>query len=290
MVEDLRPRILTIANELLDQMADSTEADLIDSFAFPLPIIVIAEMLGIPAADRDQFRKWTKILLFSGDYDDNKSALMEFSIYMNQMIDERQTNPQSDIISALVQAEENGDTLNRLELMSMLFLLLVAGHETTVNLIGNGTLALMQHPQELRKLRENRALMKSAIEEMLRFNGPVDLTTMRWAFEDVALGDTVIPQGAPVVASLLAANRDPQHFPNPDQFDITRDPNKHIAFGTGIHYCVGAPLARLEGAIALNALLDRLPRLELACDESELEWRSFVIIHGMTALPVRYTP
>lgn len=289
MVENLRPRIHQIAADLLDAMGDHGEADLIAAFAFPLPITVIAEMLGIPPADRDQFRRWTKILLFSPDGDANRAALLEFGMYMNAMIDDRHTNPQDDIITALVQAEEGGDTLNRMELLSMLFLLLVAGHETTVNLIGNGTLALLQHPDQLEKLRRDPSLIKPAIEEMLRFNGPVDMTTNRWAFEDVAFGGKVIPQGDMVWASLLAANRDPAHFPNPDVFDITRDPNRHIAFGNGIHYCVGAPLARLEGAIAINTLLERLPKLELAVAPESLEWSTgMMIIHGMNAMPVQY--
>lgn len=289
MVESLRPRIHAIADTLLDEMGDHGEADLISAFAFPLPITVIAEMLGIPTADREQFRRWTKVLLFSPDGDENRAALMEFGMYMNQMIDERQANPQEDIISALAHAEEDGDTLNRMELLSMLFLLLVAGHETTVNLIGNGTLALLQHPDQLQKLRSDPALIKPAVEEMLRYNGPVDITTNRWAFEDVEIGGKVIGQGDMVYASLLAANRDPEQFPDPDRFDITRDPNRHIAFGNGIHYCVGAPLARMEGAIALNALVQRLPQLELAVPAESLEWTTnMMIIHGMNAMPVRY--
>ena len=289
MVENLRPRIAEIANNLLDNMADSREGDLIEQFAFPLPITVIAEMLGIPAADREQFRRWTKTLLFSPDEDENRTSLMEFGMYMNQLIDDRHASPKDDITSALVQAEDDGDSLNRMELLSMLFLLLVAGHETTVNLIGNGTLALLQHPDQMVKLRQNRALMKTAVEEMLRFNGPVDMTTLRYAFEDIELGGTVIPQGEGVWASLLAANRDPAQFPDPDTFDITRDPNRHIAFGNGIHYCVGAPLARLEGTIAISTLLDRISALELAVPEDTLEWSTgFLTIHGMNAMPVRY--
>jgi cytochrome P450 PksS len=289
MVEDLRPRIQQIATDLLDEMGDHGETDLLNAFAFPLPVTVIAEMLGIPADDREQFRKWTKVLLFSVDFSANEQALMEFGLYMNNMIHERRDNPQNDIISALVQAEEGGDTLNHMELLSMLFLLLVAGHETTVNLIGNGMLALMQHRDQLDKLRDDPSLTRSAVEELLRYNGPVDLATTRWAFEDVALSDgTVIPKGEPVWASLLAANRDPAQFEEPDRLDITRDPNKHIAFGNGIHFCVGAPLARLEGTIALSALVQRLPQIELAVDESTLEWTTMPIIHGMTTLPVRF--
>jgi cytochrome P450 len=289
MVENLRPRIHQIAADLLDAMGDHGEGDLIADFAFPLPITVIAEMLGIPPADRDQFRRWTKILLFSPDQEDNRAAITEFGMYMNSMIDDRHAHPQDDIISALVQAEEGGEKLNRLELLSMLFLLLVAGHETTVNLIGNGTLALLQHPDQMDRLRSDPSLMRSAVEEMLRYNGPVDMTTNRWAFEDVEIGGVTIPQGDMVWASLLAANRDPAHFPDPDRFDITREPNRHIAFGNGIHYCVGAPLARLEGTIALDALLRRLPQLELNAPVESLVWsEGFLTIHGMTAMPVRY--
>jgi cytochrome P450 PksS len=285
----LRPRIHSIANNLLDEMGDHGRGDLIEHYAFPLPMTVIAEMLGIPAADRDQFRRWTKLLLFGGNPGEDFTALMEFAGYMNNMIHERREKPQEDIISALVQAEEGGDKLDHMELLSMLFLLLVAGHETTVNLIGNGTLALLQHPDQLEKLRQNPDLIKPAVEEILRYNGPVDITTTRWTFDDVEIGGTVIPKGEAVWAALLAANRDPAQFENPDVFDITRDPNKHIGFGNGIHYCVGAPLARLEGAIALNALVQRLPDLELAIPQDDLHWTTGVlIIHGMLEMPVRY--
>jgi cytochrome P450 len=289
MVENLRPRIQQIATDLLDAMGDHGEGDLIADFAFPLPITVIAEMLGIPTSDREQFRRWTKILLFSPDQADNNAAIMEFGMYMNNMIDDRYANPKEDIISALAQAEEGGDKLSRTELLSMLFLLLVAGHETTVNLIGNGTLALLQHPDQLEKLRSNPSLMRSAVEEMLRYNGPVDITTNRWAFEDVEIGGATIPKGDMVWASLLAANRDPEHFADPERFDITREPNRHIAFGNGIHFCVGAPLARMEGMIALDALVKRLPQLELNAPLESLQWtEGFLTIHGMLAMPVRY--
>jgi cytochrome P450 len=289
MVENLRPRIHTIASDLLDAMGEHGTGDLLNDFAFPLPVTVIAEMLGIPAADREQFRRWTKLLVFGGNPEENFGALMEFGGYMNNMINARREDPQDDIISALVQAEEDGDKLDHMELLSMLFLLLVAGHETTVNLIGNGTLALLQNRDQFDKLRANPELIRSAVEEMLRYNGPVDMTTTRWTFADVDVGGTVIPKGQAVWASLLAANRDPAQFPDPDRFDIKRDPNKHIAFGNGIHYCVGAPLARLEGTIALNALVQRRPQLELAVPIEDLEWTTgIMILHGMLAMPVRY--
>lgn len=288
MVVNLRPRIQEIADNLISTMQNSHEADLIESYAFPLPITVIAELLGIPVADRDRFREWTKIILFSTDESRTGPAILEFIMYMHQMIDERVSQPRDDLLSALVQAEESGDTLDRQELLSMIFLLLVAGHETTVNLIGNGTLALLEHPAELQKLRDDPTLIKSAVEEMLRYNGPVETTTTRWAFDNVALDGNVIEQGDIVLVSLLAANRDPVVFDDPNRFDITRTPNKHIAFGNGIHYCVGAPLARLEGTIAIQTLVQRLPDLHLAVEVDQLEWSESLLLHGMKAMPVRY--
>ena len=175
-----------------------------------------------------------------------------------------------------------------MELLSMIFLLLVAGHETTVNLIANGTLALLQHPDQMALLRANPALIRSAIEEMLRYNGPVETTTWRHALQDVRIGDKVIAQGDVVMAALLAANRDPAEFPDPNRFDITREPNRHIAFGSGIHYCVGAPLARLEGTIAISTLLRRLPHLELAVPAEQLVWNDSILLHGMSAMPVKF--
>jgi cytochrome P450 len=178
--------------------------------------------------------------------------------------------------------------LSRQELLSMIFLLLVAGHETTVNLIGNGTLALLQHPDQMRLLQSDPTLIRSAIEEMLRYNGPVETPTLRWAFEDVEMGGKVTPQGDIVMPALVAANRDPAHFPDPNRFDIRRTPNKHIAFGNGIHYCLGSPLARLEGEIAFTTLLRRLPNLELNTVVESLQWNETLLLHGMKALPVRY--
>ena len=286
MIENLRPRIQQIADNLLDDIEGEREFDLLAAYGFPLPITVIAELLGVPSADRDRFRAWTKALLFGMDEEQGRVAVLEFTMYMHAMIEERQQTPKDDLISGLVAAEESGDTLDRMELLSMIFLLLVAGHETTVNLIGNGTLALLQHPDQMGLLRDDPTLIKSAIEEMLRYNGPVETPTLRWAFEDVPMGDTVIPQGDIVMPALLAANRDPAHFPDPDRFDIRRELNKHIAFGNGIHYCLGAPLARLEGEIAMNTLLRR-PHLELNAAVDDLEWNESLLLHGMKTLPVR---
>ena len=290
MVDNLRPRIQQIADELLDAMEDHDSVDLLARFAFPLPITVIAEMLGVPAADRDRFRDWSNAILFSTDPEEAVPRVMEFTMYMQEMIDARQAEPRDDLITALVQAEEAGDKLDRMELMSMIFLLLVAGHETTVNLIGNGTLALIEHPAEMARLRadiDNDDLLRSAIEEMLRYNGPVETTTLRVAFDDIDFGDAVVPRGEAIMVALLAANRDPVVFPEPDRFDITRQPNRHIAFGSGIHYCVGAPLARLEGQIAIRSLVRRFPRLALAVDHGELAWSENLLLRGMKSMPVR---
>lgn len=288
VIEEMRPRIATIAQDLLDEMAASDGADLIEAFAFPLPITVIAELLGIPSADRDKFRKWTKALLEGDSFTDSRESAMEFGRYMNALADERRENPRGDILSNLVHAEEQGDRLDRMELLSMLFLLLVAGHETTVNLIGNGMLALLTHPEQHAKLRENPALINTAVEEMLRYNGPVETPTIRFAMTDVDWDGHRIQAGDMLMPSLLGANRDPAVFPDPDTFDITRNPNPHVAFGFGIHYCLGAPLARMEGTIAIDALVRRFPNLRLNADPDTLEWSEQLLIHGLRSLPVTY--
>jgi cytochrome P450 len=216
------------------------------------------------------------------------AAALEFMMYFHNMFDERRANPREDLITGLVQAEEAGDKLETQELISMVFLLLAAGHETTVNLIGNGTLTLLCHPDQMEMLRQNPDLIKSAVEEMLRFEGPVGVSSLRWATEDIEWHGEKVYAGDMVVASLLSANRDPEVFENPDTFDITRSNNKHIAFGSGIHYCLGAPLARLEAGIAFNILLKRLPKLRLAVHPDELEWTDTLLLHGMTAMPVEF--
>lgn len=286
-VRALQPRIEEIADELLDEMRDKNESDLIADYAMPLPITVIAEMLGIPVADRDKFRNWTQILL-SGSME-SMSAVMEFAQYMNATIEARREHDTGDILSALVRVEDEGDTLDHMELLSMIFLLLVAGHETTVNLIASGVLTLLQHPDQLQNLRNDPTLIGGAIEEILRYEGPVDAALNRWAAEPIEWGDgRVIEPGNVIIPLLLAANRDPDAFENPDTFDITRDPNHHIAFGHGIHFCLGAPLARMEGKIALPKLLERFPKLELNTNPDALQWGPTIILHNLAKLPVRY--
>ncbi|MAU09383.1 MAG: cytochrome P450 [Anaerolineaceae bacterium] len=287
-IQALLPRIEQIADDLLDEMAGQHETDLINTYTFPLPITVIAEMLGVEADKRDKFREWTNILLFSPDPSLNQTAAMEFVMYVNQLIEQREQEDTGDILSGLVRAEEEGDSLSREELLSMVFLLLVAGHETTVNLMGNGMLALMQYPDQFEMLKQQPDLINSAVEEMLRFNGPVETPTTRFALETVEYKGHVIEQGDILLPSLLGANRDPKVFDDPNTFDITRDPNPHVAFGMGVHYCVGAPLARLEAKIALSKLIERYPNMALNTVVENLEWNGSLLIHGMKALPVTY--
>lgn len=286
MVENLRDRIQTIADDLLDNFP-AEDADLIEHYAFPLPMTVIAELLGVPFADRDKFRHWSKTYLFGHDVAETNRTVQEFGEYFLNMFILRREDPRDDLISALVAVEDEGDKLSPSELMGMVFLLLIAGHETTVNLIGNGTLALLQHPDQMQKLQDDPSLIKSAVEEMLRYNGPVETTTLRWAFEDITIAGQEIPIGDVVIASLIGANHDPAVFDNPEEFDITREPNRHIAFGHGIHYCVGAPLARLEGVVAIQSLIQRFPDLQLAVAPDELQWSKSILLHGMQAMPVR---
>jgi cytochrome P450 PksS len=286
IINEMNARVQEIADNLLAAVAGRSETDLVADFAFPLPITVIAELLGVPFEDRDKFRRWSQTIVLGDNYNAMALAAMEFMMYMHELFDQRRAAPKEDLISNLIQAEEAGDKLAPEELVSMIFLLLVAGHETTVNLIANGTLTLLRHPEQMRLLRDDPTLIKSAVEEMLRFESPVSSTTNRWAMEDVEIRGQAIQKGDLVVASLLAANRDPEVFENPDTVDIRRNPNRHMAFGYGIHYCLGAPLARMEGAIAINTLLREMPKLQLAIEPQNIEWNETLLLRSMKALPV----
>jgi cytochrome P450 len=293
LIERMRPRVQVIADALLDAVQDRGEMDLIDDYAFPLPITVIAELLGVPAEDRNSFREWSDAAV-SGDASQEymEKVLMPhmqaFTDYLGRMFEEKRKNPGEDLISALVRAEEAGDKLSESELLGMVFLLLVAGHETTVNLIGNGVLALLQHPDQLEKLRDDPSLIKPAVEELLRYDGPVETSTERFASEDVPTGETVIPKGEMVLVVIAAADRDPERFPDPDTLDITRSENRHLAFGKGIHHCLGAPLARMEGQIAISTLLRRMPALRLKGSANALSWRPGMVLRGLRGLPVEF--
>ncbi len=286
----LQGRIQAIAHALLDEAAAREQFDLVSEYAFELPVRVIAEMLGVPTDQREQFKEWSNTLAAALDFN-NDGAVMEraavaaheMTIFMRELIAAKRLNPTQDILTGLVQAEQDGDRLSEDEVISTCGLLLFAGHETTVNLIGNGTFALLRHPDQLALLQRNTDLLPNAIEEILRYESPVQATA-RTAAEDVQVGNAVLPKGRDVMIVIGAANRDPRQFAQPEQFDITRNQAKHLAFGGGIHYCVGAPLARMEGQIGLGTLFQRFPHLALETDSPE--WRDNFILRGLKALPV----
>src|SRR5207249_11837081 len=252
--------------------------DLIEEFAYPIPVNVICEMLGVPIGDHERFKGWSLDIARGPDSvwlppeseipKRSGAARPAIGDYMRGLIAERRASPRGDLLSALIAAEEAGDKLSEDELIATCILLLIAGHETTVNLIGNGTLALLRHPEELRRLRENPGLIASAVEELLRYDGPVQRTA-RIPSADVTFDGLTIGKGEMVMPFIGAADRDPAQFPDPDRLDITRTDNRHIAFGWGIHFCLGAPLARVEGQIAIGTLVQRLPKLALATDRPE---------------------
>lgn len=292
-VERMAPQIQTIANGLLDRVQAQGQMDLIAAYALPLPVIVISDMLGIPAADRDEVCDWSQSIISPGrqrlTYSARRRRLRAFLTYLREIFADRRRQPRDDLITALVQAEQAGDRLTEEELSSMVALLLVTGHETTVNLIGNGVLALLRRPEQLARLKANPAMLDNAVEELLRFDGPVETSTTRWARCDVEFGGQLIRQGDIVRVVLTSANRDPAHFAEPDQLDLARpDCQRHLAFGHGSHYCLGAPLARLEGRIALATLFERLPNLQCSGREDQLQWRSGVLFRGLERLPVRW--
>jgi len=295
VVERLRPRVQEIVDGLLDRVERAGTMDLIEEFAYPIPVNVICEMLGVPVEDHEQFKGWSLDLargldsIMLGPESDvvkrSGKAREGLSNYIRQLIGERRSAPRGDLLSALIATEEAGDKLSEPELVAMSILLLVAGHETTVNLIGNGMLALLRHPDQLRQLRERPDLIGSAVEELLRYDGPVQRTA-RTPSEDVTIGNRTIPGGAIVMPFIGAADRDPAQFRDPDRLDITRTENRHIAFGLGIHFCLGAPLARIEGQIAISTLVKRMPKLALAVERPE--HRQSLTLRGLTALPVSF--
>ena len=293
VVERLRPRIAQLAAELLDGVADAGRMDLMREFAFPLPATVIAEMLGVPKGDQDRFRAWSQDIIPLLDPTQPEEvrqrgaqADLELLDYFQHLIAAKRAHPADDLVTDLIAAQEAGDRLNAGEVLAMCALLLIAGHETTTHLIGGGTLALLEHPDELARLRRRPDLMPLAVEELLRFQPPVQLDG-RMAREDIELGGRRIAAGEWVLAVIASANRDPSVFPDPDRLDVGREKNPHLAFGRGIHYCLGAPLARLEAQLALAALLARLPALVLdpGCPP---RWNRNVVIRGLAELRVRW--
>ncbi len=292
MIERLRERTQVITDGLIDRALADGGMDLIGGFALPLPVTVIAEMLGVPPSDHATFQQWSRNLAGTLElteaqevYQRGSVATVEFSAYIRQLIDQRRRAPQDDLISALVAVEAEGDQLTEDEMVAMCILLLVAGHETTVNLIGNGMLALLRHPDQWAKLKSDPSLTRSAVEEALRYDSPVQMTA-RWVMEDFEFAGHTLRTGQQVAILLGAANRDPARFANPGELDITRDPNPHIAFGNGIHFCLGAPLARMDGGLALATLPGRLPDVRLATDNPP--YRDTYVLRGLASLPVTF--
>jgi cytochrome P450 len=290
-VRELEPRVREITNDLLSRATESSEFEAMTALANPLPVIVIAELLGVSANDHAQFKQWSNDMISSfgqenivnGPSAEGVAARNELRRYLAEAIKQRGTNPGDDLISALIAAREESDALSEDELLAFVVLLLLAGNETTTNLIGNGLLALCRHPEQQDRLRENRALIPGAIEEMLRYDPPVQMT-VRIPTAATNVGGTDIAAGSLAFIVLAAANRDPAHFPNPETFDIARDPNEHLSFGEGIHFCLGAPLARLEGAIAIESMLEKFPRIQLAKPDAKLEYRGSMALRGLSEL------
>ena len=295
VVEGLRPRIQRIVDDLIARAEPSGSMDLIEEFAYPIPVNVICEMLGVPVEDHERFKGWSldiargldSILLPPESDVPRRSGAARHALgdYFRGLVAERRAAPRADLLSALIAAEEAGEKLSEDELLATCILLLIAGHETTVNLIGNGTLALLRHPGELRRLRETPGLIVSAVEELLRYDGPVQRTA-HIPSTDVTIGGRTIAKGEMVMPFIGAADRDPAQFPDPDRLDLARADNRHIAFGWGIHFCLGAPLARVEGQIAIDTLVRRLPKLELDVDKPE--YRQSLTLRGLKTLPVRF--
>ena len=308
MVEALRPRIQVLVDELLDAVVETGEMDVLADLAYPLPTVVICELLGVPATDREKFKGWSadasRMLdgyLDQAAMDKGLVAGMYLFQYFTDLVDERRRQPRDDLLSAMLAARapsgppsgmasgmaSDSERLTHAELLSTATLLFVAGFETTMNLVGNGALALLRHPDQLARLRDDPSLVRPAVEELLRYDGPVHVTA-RIATRDVEIGGETIREGEQAVAILGAANRDPEQFVDPGRLDVGRAPNRHLAFGGGPHFCLGASLARLEGQIAFATLLRRLPDLDLATESPT--YRDHYVIRGLTELHVRFTP
>ncbi|WP_053694634.1 cytochrome P450 family protein [Streptomyces sp. WM6372] len=292
-VAEMRPRIQAIADRLLDAVVAAGRADLVADFALPLPVTVISELLGVPVDERHEFQHWTDRMIMRGAEPPDPAVVNEawrhMRAYVTELIGAKRADPGEDLLSALITARDEEQRLSEDELVAMVFLLLAAGYITTVNLIGGGIAMLLAHPGQLDLLRSDPGLLPGAIEEFLRYDGPVSPGIARFAREDVEIAGVRVPRGATVLIGSAVADRDAGRFPDPDRLDITRPDNAHLAFGHGIHYCLGAPLARLEGQIAIGTALRRLPGLALAVPPAEIPWRPGGL-RGPLALPVTFTP
>jgi len=293
LIEGLRSRIQGICDDLLDRAGDGETIELIEAYALPVPLTIISDLLGVPLKDRGRFGPWTKKVAAAsasasvGDFLRALPALARLSRYIRGLVTLRRASPQDDLMTALVRAEESGDRLTEDEIVSMVVLLLLAGHETTVHLIASGALTLMQYPGQRMRMQDTPEVRASAIDEILRYASPVEFATPRVTLEDVTIGSVTIPRGELVGVSLGSANHDESQFPDPETFDIAREPNRHVAFGMGSHFCLGAALARLEGEIALTTLFRRFPGLHLAVPPDSLRWRKSLALRGLAELPVK---
>jgi cytochrome P450 PksS len=289
LIEQLRSRVQSVCDELLEEFEARGHMELMGGYALPLPLTVIAELLGIPSGIRNRLHGLSRSTFSASNMLGVLRSMPDQRLLISRirkLVAERRRDPRDDLITALVQAEEAGDKLSEPELVATIALLLVAGYETTVNLIGSGALTFIQHPEQRMLLEQNPALAPSAVEEMLRYTSPLDMASQRFAREDLTIDSVKISQGDLVVAVLGSANHDETQFVEPESFDIARQPNKHVAFGQGAHFCLGAPLARLEGQIALTTLFRRFPDLRLARPAESLRWRKSLIIRGLEELPV----
>lgn len=292
VVESLRARTQQIVDELLDTAFEADRVDLLESFAYPLPVRIICDMLGVPVADQDRFKSWSTSLargldpdfLLTGDaIKDRDDAVMQFAQYFFELLAERRRSPGDDLLSRLVEVEDDGGVLSEAELLSTCILLLVAGHETTVNLISGGTLALLRHPDQLERFRTDPEVTRSGVEEMLRYVSPVQLTG-RAMIEDIEIAGVTLRAGDFVMVLIASGNHDADQFPDPERFDVGRTSNNHLGFGFGIHHCLGAPLARMETQVALTSLVRRAPDLAVTVDEPT--YKTNVVLRGMESLPV----
>ncbi len=292
MIIRLEGQIQYIADALLNKIEHNNSINLVSDYAFPLPIMVISEMLGVPLEDQHKFRVWSQAIISTPhtleDMQKNNQKLGEFAEYIQHLVSKKREQPADDLISSLIKAESEGTKLNASELYSTITLLIVAGHETTVNLITNMTLALLEHPVQLQKLRQNPDLIDSAIEEALRFYSPVELTTLRWTAEPFTMHGQDIQSKDRIIISVASSNRDEKIFPDADIFDITRKNNRHIAFGHGSHFCLGAPLARLEAKIAISTLLHRLPNIQIQGEREQIKWKENYLMRSLEELPLKF--
>ncbi|PWS51640.1 cytochrome P450 [Streptomyces sp. FT05W] len=285
-VTKLRPFIAQVTEELLDQWPVGEQFDFVAGLAVPLPVLVICELLGVPEGDRSDIQRWSAELFAAGRPDVVDAASHSMADYMTSLIAAKRLSPGTSLLDRLISARDGDDHLSEEELVSLAALLLVAGHETTTNFLGNAVLALLQHPAQLHRLRENPDDVPAVLDELLRFESPVSTATFRFTTEAVRLGGTDIPAGVPVLVALGAANRDPKRFPSPDILDLERDTAAHLSFGHGIHRCVGAPLAKAEAEIALRMILTRFPEVRLGVPSDRLAWRHTRLVRGLASLPV----